>query len=336
MPDATISKAEPIPDPESIPTPPEEEFWEKYNKRLEFPLSTVSAVLIHVLVAALLIVVLGWLMTKNDDRSSVPLTLVEGGMDDAGDGSPGSGGEPEPLAQANKDPYGEQLKGLASPQELPVIKEKLKEFLKLDDIGETPIADNNAAAYGTVSDELKKKLLLGAKKGSGGSAGSGDDGSKGAGPGGTGASSSRARSLRWVMRFKTSDGTDYVNQLAAMGAVVLVPLPPENKQCLYFTDLKNPANNHIATDAELSGLAGQIKFSDTRPDSVRAVCGILGVREPARSFWAFFPKGIEEQLAQKETGYRNRRPEDIEETVFRVIVRGGGYEIVVDDQQAKR
>lgn len=334
MPDATISRSDPIPDPDNLPTPPEEEFWEKYNKRLEFPLSTVSAVLIHVLVAATLIFVLVRLM-KDDDRSSVPLTLVEGGMDDAGDGSPGSGREQDPLYQSDKNAFAEQLKALPNPDALPAIKENLKKIL-LDDTGDTPIADNNAAAYGAVSDDLAKKLL-GAKKGSGGSAGSGDDGSKGTGPGGAGASSTRARSLRWVMRFRTADGEDYVNQLAAMGAVVLVPLPPENKQCLYFPDLKNPSNRRLATDVEVSKMvAGQIKFGDTRPDSVRAVCGILGVREPARSFWAFFPKGLEEQLAQKEIGYRNRRPEDIEETVFRVIVRGGGYEIIVDDQQAKR
>lgn len=337
MPDATISRSESVPDPESIPTPPEEEFWERYNKRLEFPLSTVSAVLIHVLVAALLIFVLGWLMTKNDDRSSVPMTLVPdlGGLGDDGAGSPGSGRIDDPLYQSDKNAFAEQLKVLPNPDALPAIKENLKKIM-LDDTGDTPIADNNAAAYGAVSDELAKKLL-GAKKGSGGSAGSGDDGSKGAGPGGSGADSSRARSLRWVMRFKTSDGNDYVNQLAAMGAVVLIPLPPENKQCLYFSDLKNPGSGRLATDAEVSKLvAEQIKFGDTRPDSVRAVCGILGVREPVRSFWAFFPKGIEAQLAQKETGYRNRRPEDIEETVFRVIVRGGGYEIVVDDQVPKR
>ena len=54
------------------------------------------------------------------------------------------------------------------------------------------------------------------------------------------------------------------------------------------------------------------------------------------AFWAFFPKELEEKLARMETGYRNRRSEDIEETIFRVTIRGGSYELVVDDQRIKK
>jgi hypothetical protein len=118
--------------------------------------------------------------------------------------------------------------------------------------------------------------------------------------------------------------------------VILVPMPPDFKQGLYFTNLKNLNDKKMSTDKDLSKLAGQIKFSDTRPDSVRAVCDVLGVKENVKSFWAFFPRGLEDELSKKETGYRNRRAEDIEETIFRVISKGGGYEIVVDDQRAKR
>ena len=55
-----------------------------------------------------------------------------------------------------------------------------------------------------------------------------------------------------------------------------------------------------------------------------------------KAFWAFFPKEVEEKLAHLEKGYRNRRPEDIEETVFKVTIRGGNFEMVVDDQIMKR
>ena len=79
--------------PAVIEGPPEEEFWDRYNKRLEFPLSTVSAVLLHVLVGAVLVFILVRLMEK-EDRSDVPLRLIAvGGLDDAGDGSAGSGGD---------------------------------------------------------------------------------------------------------------------------------------------------------------------------------------------------------------------------------------------------
>jgi hypothetical protein len=92
----------------------------------------------------------------------------------------------------------------------------------------------------------------------------------------------------------------------------------------------------MATDDDMKRLADQIKFSDTRPASVAGVCSALGVREPARSFWAFFPRTLEDELSRKETNYRNRRAEDIEETIFRVVIRGGSYEVVVYDQTAKR
>src|SRR5262245_13475044 len=76
------------------PQLPEEEFWEKYNDRLEFPLAAVAAVFIHVAVAVLLFLVLTYLVGRSDDKSPVPITFVDvGGTDDEGAGSEGSGGD---------------------------------------------------------------------------------------------------------------------------------------------------------------------------------------------------------------------------------------------------
>jgi hypothetical protein len=317
------------------PGPPEEEFWERYNRRLEFPLSTVAAVLLHVGVAALLIFLFVRLMEKGDDKSAVPVKLIDvAGMDDAGLGQEGSGGDPDPL-QTGENKFKANEDALPTPEALEQAREKLKQVLLDDPNGNMPIAKSNAAAFSKSSDALNKKLL-GSQKGDGPGEGRGNDGSAGKGPGGTGADSTRARSMRWVLRFTTNDGHDYVGQLAAMGATILVPLPPENTECLFFGDLRNPANPRRATESDLKQLAGQIKFSDSRPASVAGVCAALGVREPARSFWAFFPRSLEDELSRKETAYRNRKAEDIEETIFRIIVRGGSYEVVVYDQTAKR
>lgn len=329
------------PDPDRDPDgPPEEEFWEKYNKRLEFPFAAVGAILIHVAVAALLIFVLVKLMNKDGDRSAVPLTLVPdmAGVDEAGGGQAGSGGVQDPTKQNDPNPWKNEPDVLPDPAQLAQIKDTIRDQLKLEDVdGNIPISDANAAQYRSVDDELARKFLGVNRKGAGPGKGTGDDGSAGTGPGGTGAESTRAKSLRWVLRFRTASGEDYLAQLAAMRAVILVPLPPENKKCLYFTDLRNPrGTGRIATEADERSLSGQIKFGDTRPDSVRGVCDALGVRENAKSFWAFFPKEVESELSKKEIGYRNRRPENIEETVFRVIVKGGSYEAVVDDQTPKR
>jgi hypothetical protein len=332
---ATPPKPDPDREPKAPPDllgPPEEEFWESYNKRLEFPISTVAAVLYHVIVIAVLIGAGRWLL-KDPDRSSVPMTLVNvDGWDASGNGSQGSGGEPDPLAIGSPDKFKDESKNLPTPEALPDVS--MADLRKLmDDNGATPISKSNAAAYQFLNDKLKQKML-GGQKGAGPGSGNGTDGTAGSGPGGNGADSTRARTLRWVLRFRVS-GEDYVAQLAAMGAVIMVPLPPENEKCLFISDLKNPSPR-MATDSDWSRWGNQVKFSDTRSESVREVCRILGVKENAKSFWAFFPKELQDDLSRKERNYRNRREEDIEETIFRVINRAGGYEVVVDEQTPKR
>jgi len=333
VPPAPAAKPPRQPDPDrEFRGPPEEEFWERYNRRLEFPLATVAAVLLHVAVAAgfifLLVKVMG-----GGPKSDVPVQLVEFfGDDDIGAGMSGSGGRPDPIAEGENQ-FVKQQEALPTPEQLAKVEEAVKRVL-LDDAGVLPVAAANKAGFDKANEELLKKIM-GSSRGIGGGEGKGTTGEVGKGPGGTGTDSTRARSLRWVLRFKTQDGGDYVNQLAAMGASILVPLPPENKQCLFFTDLRNP-NPKMATEDDLKGLAGQIKFSDTRPASVQGVCSALRVTQPVQSFWAFFPRTLEDELSRKELAYRNRRSEDIEETIFSVLTRGGSYEVVVVAQTPKR
>ena len=83
-------------EPFVIEGPPDEGFDEKYNKRMEFPLSLVSAVLIHVVIGAVLIFVLVRLLGSGEDKSGIPMKLVAiDGMDDTGMGSACSGGDQE-------------------------------------------------------------------------------------------------------------------------------------------------------------------------------------------------------------------------------------------------
>jgi hypothetical protein len=319
--------------------PPEEEFWDKYNRRMEFPLSTVAAVFLHVLVGALLVYILVGLMDSGEDRSNPPLQLMQvGGLDDAGEGSAGSGGQPDPDIVRDVDPFKAAQAVLPTPEALKEAKENLQKFVMDDPSGKLPISAPNAAAYSQLDESLRKKLLgVGAQKGEGNQPGKGFDGTSGAGPGGTGADSTRARGLRWVLRFRVAPGgNDYLDQLKAMGAEILVPLTSD-KDCLIVPDLsaKTP---RVATDADFKRLAGKIQFSDNRKPMVREVLDALGIKVAVqpKAFWAFFPKEVEEDLARKEKAYRNRRAEDIEETVFRVTIRGGSYEVVVDDQVIKR
>ena len=59
---------------------------------------------------------------------------------------------------------------------------------------------------------------------------------------------------RWaqqqVLRFRVASGRDYVDQLKAMGAEILIPLPPDEKKCIIIRDLNNPSAQSVATNAD--------------------------------------------------------------------------------------
>jgi hypothetical protein len=321
--------------------PPEEEFWEKYNKRLEFPLSTVAAFLAHVLIAAVILFGIFHLMDREADRSGVPVKLADiNGLDDGGMGSAGSGGEDSPLIRSRDPGITDAINSLADPSKLPEIRQDIKQALKyIDPTGNMPLSESNAIALASLDKRIRDKFL-GLKEGSGNEPGSGYADEKGKGPGGTGADSTLGRNMRWVLRFRVTGGHDYVGQLKSMGAVLLFPRPEDPSQ-LVFYGLGNsdsipgaPRDGGLAGDRVLG--AQRIRFSDARRDAVQGVAGAVGLDFMPRTFWAFFPKSVEQELARLEEGYRNKRSEDIEETIFRVTVRDGRYQFVVDEQRTKR
>jgi hypothetical protein len=334
---ATMPPLDPEDDPRlddgPVEGPPQEEFWEAYNRRLEFPLSAVGTVLLHVLLAALFVYALTRLM-NDDDRSGPPLKLMQvGGLDDAGDGSPGSGGRD---TEVERDVNAAGLKEtFATPEALKQAQENIKKLALDDPSKDLAVSPTNAAAFEQLNQALKEKLL-GGRQGAGNQPGKGPDGA-GSGVGGTGADSTRARGLRWVLRFSVRGGADYIGQLRAMGAEILIPLSSD-KDCIIIPDLSNPQSARTATDEDFRRLAGKIQFSDNRRAMVKEVTDTLSVTVPGqpKAFWAFFPKAVEDELASKEKAHRGRRPEDIEETVFRVTTRGGSFEMVVEEQTSKR
>lgn len=327
--------------PENVPSVigelPEEEFWERYNRRLEFPLAAVVAVLLHVLVLVGVVYGLFALMSREDNSGPKMDLAAVGGLDDEGQGSAGSGGREDPDIIKDVSPERAAKDVLPDVKAIDQAKENVKKIVLEDPSGQLPVSASAAAALSQLDESLRKKLLgVGSQKGSGPGAGRGDSGEPGAGPGGAGADSTRARGLRWVLRFKVANGRDYLEQLKAMGAEILVPIPPGEKDCIVFDDLANPDKKRVATDGDFKRLSNKIRFGDTRRDAVMGVAGALGLDVTPKTFWAFFPKSVEDDLARKEIGYRNRRAEDIEETVFRVVIRGGSFEFQVDEQTFKR
>jgi hypothetical protein len=317
--------------------PPESTFWQRYNQHLEFPTSLLISVLALSL-GFMLIVLVVWAAMRPADTSPVPIVLAEGGEDAFGDGSPSQGGVSDPIAIGQFAPTQKDYEQLNLPKDqLPEVKDEIKKVLDINDpSADVVISDEKALTLGVLDKELRDKLLgVGQKKGAGPGAGQGEDNS-GAGPGGTGPDSTRARSLRWVLRFRTSGGRDYLNQLMSMKAVVLAPVKNSNKQMYIFRDLANPRPGTVATDGDIAQLSRQIQFSDFRRDNVEGVAQALGLDYTPPVFWAFFPAELEADLSRKEKAFRNRQSESIEETIFQVVVRGGQYEIQVIEQRAKR
>ena len=312
--------------------PPEATVWKKYSPNLEFPISLLVSTFFLTSLFAILVGLLFLSLGGGPEKKVPPFSLIDGGDDDAGAGSPGAGGQPEELhvAPTPKSTSGDE--SIKTDSALPEIK-AIQDAIAFEDPSAeaVAVAPENAKNLQRLEESLKQKLTgIGGPKGNPG-AGKGD-GQPGVGPGGDGASSTRARSLRWVMRFQTSGGRDYLDQLQALGAIVLVAVPPEKKSMYVFKDLRNPVPGVIATDAELATYSQQIQFCDPKSKSGEEVGAALKLNFTPGEFWAIFPKGIEEELSKLEKSYRNRRPEDVEQTIFKVSVVGGQYKLVVSEQ----
>ena len=144
------------------------------------------------------------------------------------------------------------------------------------------------------------------------------------------------RNLRWVLRFKVASGEEYLNQLKLMEAEILVPIPGTDKVIL-IKDLGKPDEQKNGSADDFERLGKKLKFQDDRKEVVKAVAKILKVDQHApTAFFAFFPLKLQDELAAKELSYRNRKVEDIEETIFRITVKDEKYEIQVVDQKLKK
>src|SRR5262249_11428574 len=126
---------------------PQEEFWGRYNKRFEFPLSTIAAVLIHLGVVALLMLILVHLMNGSHQNGGVPILTAPGrGWEDGGEGRAEDGGEHEPRKEKSGDPWESSLDPLPDPEKLPEVKDNLRKLIE-DETGAMPISSANVGAY---------------------------------------------------------------------------------------------------------------------------------------------------------------------------------------------
>ncbi|HJZ55973.1 MAG TPA: hypothetical protein VKE74_13470 [Gemmataceae bacterium] len=337
------------------PQLPEEEFWEKYNERLEFPLSTVGAVFLHVLVALLLFLILAYLIGKGEDRSSVGVTFVDvGGLDDSGLGSEGSGGDE--IVGITGDPLRADFVRNPDLRNLPDAQANQQPSVSVNDPN-VAAPNTTTSAFSKVDDTLNsKKNGAGSNPGSGKPAAGGAPGTKGTGPGGSGNDRTRARQenwSRWVISFSTfeNDGRDYINQIGAFGGTLVVPRPGGTEYLVYDDVLHALNSRTLASKDAERAYASYIWFSEDPAkynDAARKAKSNRVIGEVSRAlkldftpdkFWAVFPKEVDALLAQKETDFirrvraetrlTNLSVDDIHTTVFAVDRLSGGKEVQI-------
>ena len=307
---------QPTDDPEVVPVPPDEEFWEKYNRHFEFPFSTVGAVLLHVGVACLLVVLWAKMRESAADKDAVPLVISP--VDGLGEGSPGADLGIDPISKND-----EEIKAPITADEiakLPEVLESVKDVLP-DPTG-VQIPDKKLADFADVDKELARKLLRG-------------DGTKGNGPGGFGSDSAPAQSLRWTIRFSTRSGADYLYQLGLLGAKLLIPVAGDRKYMLYEDLSADAPRGRLATEQDLDNLAREVRFFDRDRRSIQQVADALRLNERPRQLIAFLPKSLRDDLAAKEKGFAGATSKEIEETIMMVNRLGGRADVVVIEQKLR-
>jgi hypothetical protein len=304
------------------------------------PFSLTTAAAIHVIVIALLALgVLGALILNPPSKKLPEFAgFVEGGPGD--EGGPNTGPVPapgqkeveeKPGSAPSRPPTGPDVRfapPLVQPETLP----------------ETPGSEVRPAEAKDAEKQLEKirekarsRLLQGGsgKPGLGGRGKDGTQGGSGNRKGPTGnLDVHQRRAERWIMHFNTLDGHDYLRQLAdlslGMKEKTLVVMPQPGGGFLVFRDLnRQPPVGRVE---DVSGIQG-ISWTDEKPESVASLSRALGLAFVPERFHVFFPNELERKLLELELKYRGKREEELKETHFQIVRRGGVYQPIVISQR---
>jgi hypothetical protein len=316
--------------------PPDEQFWDRYSPHHEFPLSSVGSIAMHVGGLVLFLLAL-WLLSRMaiSDKTAVPMRVMTvAGEGDDGESTGSGGGEQK--RPEDVDPVRQVLPKRDVPQaDLDHVVEDIKPYLPKvpsNQEGLRPEDLPTPKKIAGLDEEMKKALLDGmnGNKGKGPGAGSSGAAVEGPGAGTKGdATSSSNRAVRWELNFKTENGNDYVNQLAAMKATLVIPQPANWKANKAYTNLT--AHPPAGEDFNIDKLPG-LYFVDDDPGSAGRLTRSMGLDFSPPHFIAFFPKDIEEELAAKERAFRGRKESEIFSTTFKILIRDGKPTITVIDQ----
>jgi hypothetical protein len=287
----------------------------------------VLSFLMAVVLGALMVVgLLAMVYISNQayaSRVTAPLQIVEvyGGGGGSPEGTPGStekvdiaGADAAPLASNNEEEAGD---------------------FEEPSVQTTPSAMLDAVAEASSG---LAEVDLGPVMPSGGPVASGKRASKigtggpglGFGPGDGGV----AREQRWSIVYNTSQTPEeYARQLDALGVELAVVSGPN--QLTYVSNFSSPE----PTKRFGPGNDGRLYFlwqGRGRKASDIALLRKAGIEVGEGVVLQFYPKGVEDQLAQLEVRYRGRQPGEIRVTRFSVVPKNDGYGFQVLAQETLR
>jgi hypothetical protein len=322
--------------------PPDERFWQRYSPNHEFPVSSATSAVIHLL--ALGVLALG-ATTFASWNPPLPIDTIEvgggsGGIPEGDEAGARGRTRPHEDVQGVEDSALQRPKTPAQTEALKDVPRVPKEFSK--DANDRRVFDADVEMGKQLSvlgaqvrdslNAIQQKAAkgdhgpgLGGRQGYGDGPGTGDD----KGPGGT-ISQQQERQKRWTMIFNIRDPEDYARQLHALGAMLAVP--ESTGQYLVIEDLnRRPA---LAKPRDVSKI-NRMFWVDDKPEVVEPLFRVLEYRPAPKYFVAFFPHELERELLQKELAYNKLPEERIVETRFQIRRTATSYEAVVVEQRSK-
>jgi hypothetical protein len=317
------------------PQPPEERFWQRYSPHGEAPLSGAGSLTLHALIfGSLLLWFLYILPTFAGAKNNIQIQVVRLGKPGGGEGKP-AGAVEGPGVGAGREAA--EVKGPAEhvPQTVPPLPPTPEPPPRPDIDLNGPVRPLHLDSLKRLAKEAAKSRVPGPAKGPGGPGGGGP----GPGPPGGDLSPRVKKMHRWVLRFDTSSGADYVAQLRGLGAILAVPTQEVSGDPRYrlIRDLRPGAK---LLDEDLSKI-NLMWWRDEKPESVREVMNYLGLRMNPSHFVAFTPLELEQQLSEMEARYLERHhpratEDDIAHTYFRVVRTRKGYGAELANMEMRR
>jgi hypothetical protein len=287
----------------------------------------ISFLLAIVLGAFMVVGLLGMVYVANQayaSRVTAPLQIIEvsGGGGGSPEGTPGStekidvaGADPAPFASNNEEEAGdfEEPSVQTAPGAMLDAVAEAGSGLAEVDLG--PVMPNG----GPVASGKRASKL-----------GTGGPG-LGFGPGDGGV----AREQRWSIIYNTGQSPEeYARQLDALGVELAVVVGQD--QLLYVSNFSSNQPTKRYGSGRSDGRLYFVWQGRVRKQADLDLLRKAGVEVGEGVVLQFYPKGVEDQLAQLEVRYRGRQPGEIRVTRFSVVPRGDGYGFKVLAQETLR